>query len=735
MIALLEAVRTRDPGFAVLRRAVRVALAACVVFYLGRYVLDDTVFAVYAVFGVVALGALSDVSGPPRHRTRTLLGCLGVGLVLVTIGTLVAASTAAAVLGMLVVGFLVAFAGVGGPRFTGVANGVHLFFILPCFPPYAPDTLPQRLLGLTLGLLALTLADRWVLTDPGPPGFAHRLREAAAAVGDHLDALLTGDDRLPERRAEAQGRIERLRLSALPLGERPAGPGRRDRGLTHAADALRAVHGRILAIADTAGTPPTLPADVVVALAAVRRSLLDVCAALGGVGPPPDLRPVDRAIARDAAARLRRLTAPGGVAELLPDAPLRVAALEALYAERTLVLATRAAVGAPPPPEAAADTGPDGPFWYVCASRWSLWRRRLATHLTLRSVYLQNAARLAIGLAVARWVAGGLELQNGFWVLLATLSLMRTSVTATRSALVPAFAGTLAGAVVAAGLLAAAGPETVVYAIVFPLLLVAALAGGPLLGPAVGQGLFTILVSVLFAQLSPAGWSLAGVRILDVAVGGIVGILIGVAVWPSGGRREVRRAAARCLTVGADGIERTADLLTGRPRAREHDSPRGVDEYRLLVLFDASYAQYRSEPHPRRDDPVDWLAVLGAAHRLYRGSAALRRRFADADPLPWPVVTAGMRAAGHATAERYRRVASALAVDELPDPGPDPGPGLPEWVRVAAEKCDQVDHPEAMLRVIDLWGWLSWLADDLARISAGAGERSAQHGLDVDVDP
>jgi hypothetical protein len=80
-------------------------------------------------------------------------------------------------------------------------------------------------------------------------------------------------------------------------------------------------------------------------------------------------------------------------------------------------------------------------------------------------------------------------------------------------------------------------------------------------------------------------------------------------------------------------------------------------------------------------------------------------------------------------------VASALAVDELPDPGPDPEPGLPEWVRVAAEKCDQVDHPEAMLRVIDLWGWLSWLADDLSRISAGAGERSAQDGLDVDVDP
>ncbi|MCW0213035.1 MAG: FUSC family protein [Pseudonocardia sp.] len=729
---LLAALRSRDPGWGILRRALRVSLAACVVFYLGRYVLDDRVVAVYAVFGVVALGALSDVSGPPRHRTRTMLGCLAAGLVLVTIGTLVAVSTATAVVGMLVVAFAVAFAGVGGPRFTGVANGVHLFFILPCFPPYAPDTLPARLLGLAMGVLALVLADRLVLPDPGPPGFRSRLREAAGAIGRHLDALLTGDERLPELRAAARGPVEGLRLSTLPLGERPAGPGARDRGLTHAADALRAVEGRILAITAAAGDPPALPADVVSALSAVRRSLVEVCAALGGEGPPPDLAPVDAAIAEDAADRLRRLTAPDGVAALLPEAPLRVAALEALYVQRTVVLAVRAATGAPEPPEAAEDTGPGGPFWYVGASWWSLWRHRLGTHLTLRSVYLQNAVRLAIGLAAARWVAGGLELQNGFWVLLATLSLMRTSVTATRSALVPAFAGTLVGAVVAAGLLATAGPDSVVYAVVFPVFLVAALAGGPLLGPAVGQGLFTILVTVLFAQLSPASWSLAGVRILDVVVGGLVGILIGVAVWPRGGRSEVRRAAARCLAAGADHIQRVADALAGRPRTRGPGAPTPVDERRLLVLLDAGYAQYRSEPHPRREDPVDWLAVVGAAHRLIRGAAALRRRFADTEPLPWPPVTAGMRGAGHTAAEHYRVFAAALARDVLPAETVEDGRGTPAWVRTAAHECDRVDHPEAMLRVIDLWGWLSWLTDDLARV---ARRGSAQDGLDVDVDP
>ena len=126
--------------------------------------------ALFLRLGTIAFGVLSDVGGPPAQRTRTYLGALPVALVLVTIGTATARSTPAAVVGMLVVGFAVAFAGVGGPRIAGVANGLQLFYVLPCFPPYDPASLPQRLVGLVIGVGLVTAADRllWPAGAPSP---------------------------------------------------------------------------------------------------------------------------------------------------------------------------------------------------------------------------------------------------------------------------------------------------------------------------------------------------------------------------------------------------------------------------------------------------------------------------------------------------------------------------------------------------------------------------------------
>ena len=100
-----------DPGLAVVRRAARVTLVACVAFYLCRYALDNVTMAPYALFGVVAMGALSQIPGSPAERARTLLAVLPVGWVLVTLGTLLSVSTATAVAGMFVLGFAVAYAG------------------------------------------------------------------------------------------------------------------------------------------------------------------------------------------------------------------------------------------------------------------------------------------------------------------------------------------------------------------------------------------------------------------------------------------------------------------------------------------------------------------------------------------------------------------------------------------------------------------------------------------------
>src|SRR5688572_22033871 len=190
---LREWLKAKDPGFVAIKRAARVTLAACVAFYFSLYVLDDTQMATFASFGCIALGALSEVTGEPWERTKTYGIALVAGIVLVTLGTVLAVNTWAAAAGMLVVGFAIAYAGVGGPRVVGAASGLQLLYILPSFPPYLPDALGSRLMGLVLAVGLLAIVDRVLWPPPVPTAFRHRLAAAIHAVRDRLVALLESD--------------------------------------------------------------------------------------------------------------------------------------------------------------------------------------------------------------------------------------------------------------------------------------------------------------------------------------------------------------------------------------------------------------------------------------------------------------------------------------------------------------------------------------------------------------
>ena len=243
-----------DPGLAIVRRAARVTLVACVAFFLCRYALDNVTMAPYALFGVVAMGALSQIPGSPAQRARTLLAVLPVGWVLVTLGTLLSVSTATAVAGMFVLGFAVAYAGIGGPRLVGLATGTQLLYILPCFPPFDPGSLGFRLAGLTLGVLLLAAAEVTLWPDATPTPYTdearrrrRRARRAASTrwptCGRGSPAAGSGSrPRCPRRRTAA----EALRPSRLPPGQRPASAGRRDRALASAAGSARLLLGRTL---------------------------------------------------------------------------------------------------------------------------------------------------------------------------------------------------------------------------------------------------------------------------------------------------------------------------------------------------------------------------------------------------------------------------------------------------------------------------------------------------------
>ncbi|WP_407555220.1 FUSC family protein [Streptomyces sp. Pv4-95] len=695
--------------------AVRVTAAACIAFYLCRYGFDRTVMSVYATFTVVSLGVLARIPGSGRQRAATTLTALPAGLALITLGTLLAVQTWAAVLGMLVIGFLVAYAGTTGPRIAGAAPGMQLLYILPCFPPYAPEALGQRLSGFLLGAALLALAQRFVLPEPDTPPYRRLLADAAdaaAVLADHH-----GGPAPVAQLARAHAAGDALRPSRVPPADLPASPGLRHKAMGHAAETARTLLARLEALHASAG-PRTYRPETVALLQGISAAARETADALrAGKNLEPGEGPSTAALqSRLVPARTHR--AVDTLVRLNSDDRLtflrrRSLVVQAADSAVVLALATRLLFG-----DRSVDRNPAGhAFTYARAHALELWWHRLSAHLTPRSVIFQNACRFALGLAAARAIAGLLDLQHGFWVLLATLTLTRTTSLETWSAVRQALIGTLVGAVLAGGLLALVHDRITVYALVLPVVMLTAFIVGPLRGLAWAQGGFTLVVATLFAQVAPVTWQLAPVRLLDVLVGSVIGLTCGLLAWPRGAGSEVRRSMAALCSAVADAIGQTTT------RVVEHSDTVGTSDTTVLMVNRAlglareSLAQYQCEPRHDVAGQPDWPAVLVAAADARRGERLLPGR---PGRITHHEVGAWLRHAAGNTAADYRALAQHLRTQQGP---PRVGPqhldirGLLDVAPpVPRNSSDHDPRAVAAALLIDSVIWLDALTADLNRI-------------------
>jgi uncharacterized membrane protein YccC len=686
--------RRLEPGRDALRRGGRVTLVACLCFYTCRYGLDNRTLATYALFGVVAMGGLSQIPGSPAQRARTLLALLPVGWLLVTLGTLLAVRDVTAAAGMFVLGFAVSFAAVGGPRMVGVVNGLQLLYILPCFPPYAPESLLFRLAGLTLAMVLLAIAEVTLWPDPTPPPYESVLARAVSTLADCLDAAARsvageapGRAGLATALVAANGAAEAIRPLNLQPGQRPASASRRDHALSQAGAVVRYTVSRLQDLRATDGTDQ-LRAPAAAVLLAETAATTRMCVHwLSGQSGAPSPAPITAALARFQQARLA--VDPSGAH---PDR-LRLGSLARAIADATTVLvyALRVVAGAAGPAESRS-------LWFATTPTWRLWWRRLRAHFTPRSVYFQGALRLALALALARLLAGVLDLSHGFWVLLAVLTLLRTSAAQTRMASWPVLFGTALGAVVAGALLVLVAQEHV-YAIVLPLIMFAGFTLTPAIGLFWGQALFTLVIMFIFAQLAPADWHIAEARVIDVAVGVGVGVLIGLFAWPRGGSGELHRATGVFLDDCAVAIRETVAVVTGA------GSPDGaLPKARTDVgLAEASFALYQSERMGHTPMRIDWHAAIVAGQHTVRGAEELLRSFPPGQLI---ICARPLQTVSDEVAARYADLSADLLRRHAVHP---PGSALSE---------DQwpTDLGPELYHLADLRVWLEGLADDLTRV-------------------
>jgi uncharacterized membrane protein YccC len=730
-------------------RAVRATIVIPSLFAITSKVVGDPQMALFATFGGFATLVVTTFSGSPMDKVRSHLGLAIAGSAALVIGTLVSGTTWLAAVITVPVVFAIFFAGVLGPTPAAASTAILFAYVLPVASAGGASTIGSRLEGWWLASAAATIAV--LLLAPKSPG--DRIRAAASAlaaeIGRRVAAAANGE---ASDSADMRAAKDRMRAVFTAAPYRPTGLASADQALAtlvqlldwSAAQVADAFDGHIKmteacpADRELLRLAAGVYADVATLLSpggATPRTPRDMPDGMGrgpgegsisGMPSGPDviaaLEELEQARAA-ATAHLRDLSAAEAADE-------RVAAAHAVHAQAIAIAARSAAAealiaigrGAP----AALDA--ERRKWYgvpaVTAAAEVVMR-----HASVRSVWFANSLRGAVALAIAVAVADLSSVQHGFWVVLGTLSVLRSNAAGTGATALRALAGTVAGFVVGAALLEGIGTGQTAMWVAFPLaILVAAYAPGT--APfTVGQGAFTIVIVVLFNLLVPVGWKVGLLRVEDVAIGCAVSAAVGVLFWPRGAAALVgddladafRRGAGYLMqavdwalserTVPPDAVEaavaagvRLDDALRGflaeqgTKRASKEDLWMLVSATQRLRLTASSLAGLRHMPPPGVVDGPACLPLEGAD--LYTGTPAC----------------AGLRTAALALAGFYGQVATELGHpgrDEpaLLPPPPLTGPAVPRAAAGAEAPPDESHRPHPHLL---------WVQEHLHHLSQSA---------------
>jgi uncharacterized membrane protein YccC len=620
-----------DPGLAALKNAARAAIVMPANFALASQVIGNPQTALFAAFGSFAILVLASFSGPARSRLTAYLSLGAAGLALVTLGTLCSRNAWLAAGAMAVVGFAILLSGMINGYFAAGTTAAVLVFVLSVSVPAPVSAIPDRLAGWALAAVVGTAAALMLW----PPRASSTLRADAGRACQRLAELA---DSLCDDPAAVQARAEAARKTVDALRDRLAGTPRR----------------------------PTGPTGPTVALGALIDELGWLCESLTALADSPtgELCATENTVALQQAARVLRFSA----ARLAGEPPASGAAeqsAEDLTAELVSAqdvagqtLAERITAGPQLPDEASLEAMLGRSFkiyaiayttrqiagYAELASEprgWRSARRRAAASQSMagslsglwsgvstatgirmartgaRSVWFRNSVRGAVGLAIAVLIAQETALQHSFWVVLGTLSVLRSNALGTGRSVLSALIGTAIGILIGTAILIPVhGNATVLWALLPVSILVAAYTPR-VISFAAGQAAFTVVVLILFNIIQPVGWKVGIVRIEDVAIGFAVSLGVGLVFWPRGAAALVRENLAEAYS-------RTSDFVAGVV-AQVARLGGGADPWQAaqaaetaVIRLDDSYSQFLAERSASPVDPDRAARMVAGAARVLR---------------------------------------------------------------------------------------------------------------------
>jgi uncharacterized membrane protein YccC len=628
-------------------RALRAVIVIPALFALTFKGFGDLQMALFAGFGGFANLVMASFGGSRRDKLVAHFGLAVTGSIGLIIGTAVNEIDWLAVLVTIPVAFGIFFAGLAGPNAASGVTAALLPFVLPVATPGTVGMIPDRLAGWWLASAVSTAAV--LLISPPSPG--DRLRAAAAgsarALAAHLEASVHRSPTAADRDASHAAKQELMNaFASTPY--RPIGLATADQGL---ASVVQLLEWCTALITDATDEHPNLDQaaepdrDLLALAASVLWQAGDLLA--GSASALPDLTEMDRQ--REASAAYHRLAAPDAdydaveaIARYAFHAQAISIAVQAVVADA--LVATRRA-----DPETIAARRRS---WYGAQPEGTHAERRVAAlsgaigvmvrHASFRSVWFLNSLRGSLALAAAVLVADLSGVQHGFWVVLGTLSVLRTNAASTESTALRALGGTVVGFAVGALLMLGIGTSTPALWVALPVAVAVAAYAPGTLPFAVGQAAFTVVVVVLFNLLVPVGWKVGLLRIQDVALGCAVSLVVGVLFWPRGAGSVVGDDLADAFRRDSAYLAQAVGWALG---TRPDPPDAGTAAVTASIRLDEALRGFLAEQGAKRLSKQDlWMLVM-ATMRLRLTSYSL----------------AGMQAPDHARHQPHPDVAYARA--------------------------------------------------------------------------
>ena len=608
-------------------RAIRAMVCVCGLFGFTDKVLGNPQIATFAAFGSFATLVLASFAGTWRDKLLAHLALAITGSVLLSIATIVSSSTVLAAIVTVPATFAVFFAGVTGPNAASGTFGALLAWVLPAASVGTASMIPDRLIGWWMASVCGTALV--LLFSPRSSG-GNQLSAAASALAgklaDVLDAAVRGGPTEDDLSTMVEAKHDLIaQFTSTPY--RPTGLAATDQALANCVELLEWTEALISDAVEEQHNLSEAPEPDLELIAISSSVLRDTASLLAGGHARPDIDELERCRSAVLTQIENSGPRPGEFRQAAQISfhanAVAVAVLGVAY--ETLV-ASRLA-----DPEWL---GARRARWYMGSTAAARTVQRVSsvataayTHASLRSVWFVNSLRGAVALAVAVAVADVTTVQHGFWVVLGTLSVLRTNASATGATAIRALAGTAVGFVIGGALVVVIGGDETALWIVFPFaVLVAAYSPGT--APfAVGQAAFTVLIAILFNLIVPVGWKVGVVRIEDVALGCLVSAVIGTLFWPRGISSVVGDDLADAFRLGAAYLTEAVQWATGTRRDEPDDAVAAASAGDRL---DEGLRGFLSEQGSKRIAKQDLWRLVGGSMRLRLTAHAVAEMPGDA---------------------------------------------------------------------------------------------------------